>query len=409
MTTAPETLSSPIADAIPAHVPPALVRDFDYLHAQKGGDLYAWWGQLNDGPDIFFTPRNGGHWVLTRHTDIGAVMSNPADFSSRTHTLPEPDKPFRLAPIEYDPPLHTDFRRLIAPFFQPKAMRALEEKALELTTSLIDGFVDKGQCDFVADYALIMPIGIFMGLVNLPDEDRLFLIGRAELIVRGSQEQQADAFREIFGYLGQKFAERRENLGDDILSAVIRGEIEGGRPLTDTELLGMGALLLVGGLDTVASMMGFIAIHLAENDADRRRLVEDPGLINTAVEELMRRYQIANVAREVTRDMVFQGVTLKEGDKILTPTTMAGLDDREYDDPMKVDFDRANKRSLVFGKGPHQCVGAYLARTELRIFLHEWLKRIPEFHIKRDELPMLASGRANSVQTLILEWDVTAR
>ncbi len=393
---------------IPEHVPPHLVREFDYLNAPADRDLYGWWAAQNDGPEIFFTPANGGHWVLTRHADIAAVLANYTDFSSRTQTVPKPDKPMPLAPIEYDPPLHTDFRRLIAPFFEPKAIRALELKARALSIELIDGFLPNGECDFVRDYALIMPIGIFMSLVDLPESDRLFLIGCAEDITRGGLEVQAAAFQRVFGYLAQKFAERRENLGDDLLSAVIQGEIDNGRPLTDSEILGMGALLMVGGLDTVAAMMGFITIHLAEHHEDRRRLAANPSLIPTAVEELIRRYQIANIAREVTHDLVFQGVHMKAGDKILTPTSMASVDDREYPDPLKVDFNRAHKRSLVFGAGPHQCIGQFLARIELRVFLAEWLQRIPEFRIKPGAKPVIASGRANSVHKLPLVWDAAA-
>lgn len=392
---------------IPSHVPAHLIRDFDYKQRFEGGDLYGWWAQLHDGPDIFYTPRNGGHWVLTRHAHIAEVLSNFASFSSRTQTVPKPTKSIPLAPIEYDPPVHTDYRRLIAPFLAPKAMQGMERKARDLTVELIDSFIGKGECEFVADFALVMPIGIFMSLVDLPDSDRLLLLDCAEEIVRGSQQEQAEGFRRVFDYLAVKFAERRVKPGNDILSAVIAGEVEGGRALTDAELLGMGALLLVGGLDTVASMMGFIMIHLAEHDEQRRQLANDPKLINTALEELMRRYQIANIAREVTHDLVFEGVEMKEGDKILTPTSMSGLDDREYPASMEVDFKRLKKQSSVFGKGPHQCVGQFLARTELRVFLAEWLRRIPEFQIKPGTSPLFISGSANSVQSLSLVWDVS--
>ncbi|MEO0032119.1 MAG: hypothetical protein RIS94_1877 [Pseudomonadota bacterium] len=392
---------------IPAHVPADLVRDFDYMNAPEGVDLYDWWRSIQDGPDVFFTPRHGGHWVLTRHDEIAHVMATPTDFSSRVHTLPAEGKPLRMAPIEYDPPLHTDFRRLLAPFFTPKAIGNLEVRARDLAVSVIDSLKGRGECDFVADFSLTMPIGIFMSLVDLPDGDRLHLLDVAEAIVRGkTPEEQGAGFMQAFAYLGAKIAERRANPGTDMLSAIIHGKIEDGRKLTDNELLGMGALLLAGGLDTVAGMMGFMAHHLATHDDHRQALLDDPGLIPHAVEEMMRRYEIANVARVVTHDLVLNGVAMKEGDCILTATAVAGLDERQYPDAMTVDFARENKRSLVFGKGPHQCIGAYLARTELRVFLAEWLKRIPHFRVKPGAKPIMVSGRANSVHYLPLVWDI---
>lgn len=394
---------------IPPHVPSALVRDFDFLQAEQDGDrdLYEWWAELHDGPDIFYTPRHGGHWVLTRHDDISHVLETWQSFSSRHQTIPAGGTPMQLPPIELDPPLHTDFRRLLAPFFTPKAIGDLEIKARKLTIELIEKFEHKGECDFVAEFALAMPIGIFMGLVDLPESDRLQLIACAELMVRGVDEaERAKGFGDAFAYLGRVIEERRANPGDDAISAMIRGTVEGGRPLTQAELLGMGALLLAGGLDTVAGMMGFMMMFLARNPAHRQALVNDPALIPQAVEELMRRHQIANVARMVVDDIEYKGVQMKAGDMVLTATSLAGVDERRYDDPMKVDFARADKKSLVFGRGPHQCIGAFLARTELKVFLAEWLQRIPDFAIKPGEKPVVVPGRANSVHYLPLVWDV---
>ncbi len=392
----------------PNHVPPHLIREFDYMAAAHGKPAAGWKELLGDAPDIFWTPLNGGHWVFTRHADMDAILSTPADFSSRTQAIPKTEKPFLLPPLEYDPPQHTDYRRLLAPFFAPKAMAELERRAHTLTTSLIDGFIERGECEFISEYALVMPIGIFMGLVDLPDSDRLYLIGCADAMTRGTPEKKTAGFERAFAYLATKFVERRANPGTDIFSTIIKAELESGRPLTDMELLGMGALLFGAGLDTVAAMMGFIMIHLATHEEDRMRLVNEPKLISSALEELMRRYQIANLAREVTRDLTFRDISLREGDKVLTPTSMAGLDESQYPDPETVDFARVKKRSLVFGGGPHQCLGQFLARTELRVFLTEWLRRIPHFQIKPGTAPKPVGGPANTVESLTLIWSKSA-
>jgi cytochrome P450 len=393
--------------AIPAHVPPELVRDFDFLQSVVEGDLYDWWARLHDGPEIFFTPRHGGHWVTTRHDDIAHVLENHETFSSQQMTVPKGTQQFPSPPIMYDPPLHTDFRRLLAPFFAPKSIGELEVKARDLSVRLIDQVVARGSCEFVSELSLAMPIGIFLGLVDLPESDRLELLAIAEKLVRGkTHEEQAQGFMQAYQYLGGVFAERRENPGADILSYALQGRVEGGRPLTEMELLGLGALLLAGGLDTVAGMMGFIMLHLARTPEHQELLADNPEMMPQAIEELMRRHQSANIARLVVKDTVLKGVAMKEGDMVLTPTSMAGLDDRRYPDPMKIDFARADKRSLVFGKGPHQCIGAFLARTELRVFFTEWLKRVPRFAIAPGETPISVPGRGNTVSYLPLVWDV---
>ncbi|GGD84656.1 cytochrome P450 [Croceicoccus mobilis] len=391
---------------IPAHVPPTLVRDFDYLREVEGEELWHWWSHLHDGPEIFYTPHNGGHWVLTRHAAIAEVLADYTRFSSRHQTVPVAGKPFSLPPIEVDPPLHGEFRRLIAPWFTPKAMVGMESDAKALCIELIEGFRERGHCEFISEFALVMPIGIFLKLVDLPAGDRLHLLEIAEKMVRGDEEQQAEGFAAAFEYLDVKLEERRRNPGDDMLSAIVTGTIDGGRLLTDEEARLMGALLLAGGLDTVAGMIGFITQHLAGHDEHRRLLASEPDRIHSATEELMRRHQIANIAREVVADTEYHGVAMKAGDMILTPTSMAAVDDREYNNPLEVDFDRPNKRSIVFGNGPHQCIGAFLARTEIRVFLREWLARIPEFRIAAGKTSRVFSGRANAMRYLPLEWDI---
>jgi cytochrome P450 len=392
---------------LPAHVPAALVRDFDFLQENVAGDLYDWWNQLHDAPEIFYTPRHGGHWVTTRHDDIAHVLENWETFSSQQMTVPRGTHQFPSPPIMYDPPLHTDFRRLLAPYFTPKSIGELETKARNLSVRMIDQVAAKGSCEFVSELSLAMPIDIFLGLVDLPDSDRLELLSYAEKMVRGrTHEEQAEGFTLSYQYLGGVFAARKANPGKDILSYAMQGTVEGGRALTEMELLGLGALLLVGGLDTVAGMMGFIMLHLARTPEHQELLAAKPELMPQAIEELMRRHQIANVARLVVKDTVLKGVTMKAGDMVLTPTSMAGLDERRYPDPLKVDFAREDKRSLVFGKGPHQCIGAFLARTELRVFFTEWLKRVPHFRVAPGAAPIAVPGRANAVSYLPLAWDL---
>jgi cytochrome P450 len=395
-----------IGSTIPSHVPADLVRDFDYADMRGGTDVYAHFASLHDGPDFFYTTHHGGHWVATRHSDMEAILLDNIAFSSRHQTVPP--MPITLTLIEWDGELHAEARRVLSPFFSPKSVSNLEQVARDLTISLIDGFHDRGECDFIQDFALKMPIIIVMSLMGLPDEDTPYLMQISEDIVRSTDpEVQGAAFQRVFDYIANDvMPKRRAAPGSDIFSAILDARIDGGRPFTDAEIISFGAVLIAAGLDTVASTLGFLTSFLAENPDHRRALVADPSLINDALEEMMRRFHIANIARVVAHDMEYKGLTFKAGDRILIPTSAAGIDPQRYSDPFTVDFARGDKRTLQFGRGPHQCIGSFLARTELRVFLQEWLKRIPEFSVKAGETPIAVPGKANCQRYLPLVWPV---
>jgi len=164
-----------------------------------------------------------------------------------------------------------------------------------------------------------------------------------------------------------------------------------------------------GGLDTVASMLGFFARFLAGNAPARQMLVErigDDAFLTRAVDELLRRHSVANVGRFITADFTWKDVELRAGDRILPATPFVGLDDQLNPDPLAVDFERERPAMAVFGAGPHSCPGANLARRELKIFLQEWLARIPDFAVKPGTQPVLATAIINSVLRLELVWPI---
>lgn len=392
------------ANTVPGHVPQELVRDFNYVDMRGETDVYEHFRKLHDEPEIFFSPYHGGHWVVSRFDDLEYVLSNAEHFSNRHQSIPV--NPIVLPLLEYDGAMHAEFRQVLAPFFSPKSISGLEQTSRNLTVELINGFYANGECEFVRDFSQLMPIMILMSLLGLSDEDRPYLLRISEDIVRsGDPATQGAAFERVAEYIGGRvIPARTANPGDDIFSAILAAKVCGGRSITPEEVVGFGSLLIAAGLDTVASMLGFITQFLAESPEHRRQLVDNPGLINDALEEMMRRFHIANVARVVAHDMEYKGVQLKAGDLILTPTAAAGIDPARYSDPFKVDFKRGDKRSLVFGRGPHQCIGSFLARTELRVFLQEWLKRIPDFSIKAGETPIAVPGKANGMRYLPLTW-----
>ena len=245
-------------------------------------------------------------------------------------------------------------------------------------------------------------------MMDLPLEDRTWLLPRAEIAVRSNDiELQLRNQGELAGYLIQHITARQEKPGEDLLSMIVHGTIDG-RPLSSGEVMGMSLLVLVGGLDTVASQIGFVAQFLAKNPGHRHELVENPRLIPIACEEFLRRYGLPNTARQLTMDYNYKGIPFKKNDMVQMPKCLYGLDDRVNAHPLVVDFHRvpSSIKHAAFGAGPHVCPGNVLARRELIVFLEEWLPAIPDFEIDPDRPPVFGAGMVNGVEKLYLKWKV---
>ena len=401
------SMISAAAKPAPSHVPARLVVDFDVYRPMKPGDAYhdPFARLLAEGaPPLFWSPYNEGHWVAARRDILSEVFANPELFtSSQGAAVPkEPDRVTRLVPIESDPPIQQAYRALFARAFTAPALRAREEEVRSLAVSLIEGFRANGRCEFVRDLAHHLPIKIFMGMAGLPEEDRLSLLPLAGAMVEAEADKKA-TLGEIMRYIAGKLQERVAEPRDDLLTAIANGAVEG-RPITQHEAMGVGSLLLIGGLDTVASMMGHMMHFLARRPEHRARLTADPGLIPGAVEEFLRRFAITNPARTVTRDTEFHGVKLKAGDMIMLSTPFGAIDGEAYADALEVEFERKSPGKTTFGAGPHVCPGAMLARMELRVLLEEWLPRIPDFSLDPDDHAVVRTGVNGSMVHLPLVW-----
>jgi hypothetical protein len=192
---------------------------------------------------------------------------------------------------------------------------------------------------------------------------------------------------------------RRETPGDDLLSALLHTEVEGG-PIEPTIVLGMAMLTLIAGIDTTWSAIGSALWHLATHDDDRRRLVAEPTLMTTAVEEFLRAYSPVTMARVVTEDVMFQGCPMRTGDKVLMNFPAANRDPLAFDRADEVVLDRAANRHVAFGLGIHRCAGSNLARMELRVAIEEWLARIPSFHLEEGQRVLWAGGQVRGPREL---------
>ena len=393
--------SQPANPQIAAH----LLIDFDFFGVEAiDGDLHRGWKSLHSGPEIFYTPRNGGHWVFTRANDIATAWLDHDNFSNKGVTMSRDERDMLLFPGEADPPQHGPYRALLQPFFSQKAVHVLEDNMRTLTRRLIDELSGRGGCEFQADVSRRMPIYIFLTMMELPLADAAALLPAADWLTRDSDpESFLRAMHTMMGYLQERIAERRARPGNDFIGRLLTAAVDS-RRLSEMEVLSLTANVMFGGLDTVVSSMGFFMNFLARNPGHRQQLLREPDLIPDAVEELLRRHGISNFGRMVVRDCEFQGLPLRAGDLVLLPAALYNLDERKFADPMTVDFRRPIKHHMAFGTGIHRCLGAQLARLELRVLLQEWLPRIPDFWIDDPAAVIVKSGRINGVRSLPLRW-----
>ncbi len=398
---------------VPPHVPPDRVLDFNVFQPTENPrqDVFeVYYELMSKGcPDIFWTRNNGGHWVVASSDRIQEIFSDPVHFSNARYLIPAEHNvdETNLIPSSQDQPDHTLYRAIINPSFSPRAIRALEEDIRHRVIKLIEQNRQRGACEFIEDIARILPIEVFMSLcgVDTVHRDPLLKIvddSYARRTTPGESQKRLQA------YLQPILAERRLNPGDDVLSALVKGRFKD-RPLTEDELLRFSAVLLHAGLDSIASMLGLSMYFLSQNKTHRQQLIDEPALLPMAVEEMVRRYptNTSGPSRRVAADVEIGGVVMKAEDRLAAPRPFATLDPRRFKDPLTVDFTRS--RQILhqgFGVGPHMCIGAFLARSEIRIFLEEWLKMIPEFSLAPGFEMEWSRGRHSSVHHLPLVWPV---
>ena len=395
-------------ETIPAHVPAELVIDFNYFNPPGvRDDPHAAWKRLHDGPDIVFSPYNGGHWILTRADDMFEVMHDPETFSSREFTVPKRGDTPPLIPNQMDPPRHGPLKSIVLRPLSPKAVKPIEPVIRELMAARIRRLAPLGGCEFVSEFTDVPP-ELFFEYAGLPKH----LVGKAkalvDIIVHTADEEarrtaRAESARMLSDLLD---AWRAKPPCDDIFGVIVAQERAG--VLTPEESVYYAMNVYHGGLETVSSALSFFTWFLARHPEHRRQLVEDPSLSTVAAEELLRRHGILNLARITTRPTRFKGVDLEAGELVMLPLHLGGLDDRKFSDPMTVDFHREGAPHPMFGTGIHRCVGSHLARPELRIFLEEWMKYIPDFSLDPNDKPIGASGIAMGMVHLPLVWPVAA-
>ena len=395
---------------IPDHVPSSLVRPFPYVFGMTtAADPFGEWAAaVHDGPEIFYAPHAypgaTPAWIVRRVEDLRKIYFDTETFSSKDFS------PFAKLigdtwtnlPVEIDPPHHAKYRAFINPLFTPSAMAKLEDRIRGYAVEYIEGFRERGECEFMADFAFEFPIKVFLELMDFPlSNTRQFLEWETGLLHSLDTATIAEATRNVVGFLRDEIEDRRRNPRGDIISYALGVEVDG-RKLNEDELVGFAFNLFIGGLYTVSTNMGLQFLHLARNPQHQQLLKDDPRQIPHAIDEMMRAYAAVTTFRTCTRETEFNGVKMMPGDKVAMSTTLAGRDPQEFPEPGEVRFDR-NPRHVSFGFGPHMCVGMHLAKREMRIAIEEFVSRIPQFGIRPGHAVEYHLGMIQPV-TLPLVW-----
>ncbi|MGB8407231.1 MAG: cytochrome P450 [Mycobacterium sp.] len=382
-----------------------LAENFDFSDERVRRDRVAVYAELRKGPPRW-SDAYGGHWVVSRYSDLKDMLGNPGAFiSGEGTTIPPTGFPIKFPPNEADPPDHSKWRKLTARFFTSTAVTGLEDSVRGIVREKLAAFVEKGQADLATDLAQPIPAYVIADMMGFPREDAPWFAHISdELLVTAELKQEeanAAAALEFVTYLTKHLEDRKQNPKEDLLTDLVNGTIDG-RPLAIEEMLGVAFFFLIAGHETTVGGMTFLLWRLGLNPDTRARLIEDRSLIPKAIEELLRLDSpVLHLARTVAEDTVLGGAQMKAGDKVMVLYAAGNRDEEVFPDADVFDIDRPNaKRHVAFSSGIHLCQGAGLARMEMRVLLEEILDTIPEYEIAPEAVEFRGIQGVHSVKTL---------
>lgn len=383
-----------------------LAANFDHWDPAQAADPHATFRQLREHCPVARSQRHGGFWVLTRYDDVEKVLKNPTDFSSRYTSIPRGmfGEFTILPPIQLDPPAHAMFRKLLVKPFTAQNVQRWEDLVRRDCRQVISRFVDRGRVEVSAEYARFIPLRLMATMLGIsPDDEGRFASWIHRILETGGAEPDGAlaAAGEMQMYLASSIADHRANPRDDIITLLLESDVDGAR-LSDEDLLGALFLLILAGMDTTWGMITSAILYMSEHPEDRGRLAGDPSLLPVAIEEFVRYYAPVHEGRAATRTLQLNGVTIAKGDPLLVCFGAANRDPAAFQDPESVIIDRKTNRHFGFGVGIHRCLGAHLARLEVRLALEEWLSAIPEFWLAEPDKVRWATGQLWSPKEVIV-------
>ena len=401
--------------------------DYDIFDPSYKKNPFPMWDEIRETCPVAKTDRWGGSFMPTRYEDLFNIARDIQHFSSRNILVTDFDPPQEgeseaevlaevntaaqynggAPPITSDPPVHTWARKLLLPPFTATAVARWEPDTRKLCAQLIDGFIANGRADGAADYAQQIPPRVIADMLGIPNDMAAtfteWVRGFLELGLTDPELRQSSAIN-IFTYMNDRIQERKANLReDDLLSYLLTATVDG-EPVPEPHVLGTCFLLMVAGIDTTWSSIGSAIWHLAQHPEDRARLIAEPALMTSAIEELLRAYSPVTMARHVAEDTVYNGCPMSEGDKVLMNFPAANRDPRVFENPDKVILDREKNPHIAFGVGIHRCAGSNLARMEMKVAIEELLKRIPDFRLEDPDNVTWAGGQVRGPRVMPIVW-----
>ncbi|MGP9811725.1 cytochrome P450 [Rhodopseudomonas sp. NSM] len=382
-------------------------RDFDHTDPRWTENPYPIWDELRAASPVVHTDRFLGVYMPTTFAAVKEISYDTDHFSSRRiivrNSRPEPVQ--SSPPITSDPPEHKPAKRLLLPPFTPDAVARLEPRVRSICNELIDGFIADGRCDAAKAYNKHIPVKTICHMLGIPETDSdQFIQWIHEVLELGIHDDATlmKALQEMSVYFAGHIAARKNKPSDDLITTLMNARDADGQPLSDIHVLGSLRLLLIAGIDTTWSAIGAALWHLAAHPEDRARLIAEPELMPTAIEEFLRAYAPVTMAREVMKETTIAGCPVKPGNMVLLSFPAANRDPDVFPEADRVKIDRKENPHVAFGLGIHRCVGSNLARMEMTVAIEEWLKRIPEFTLDPTEPVRWSEGTVRGPRQLPL-------
>jgi cholest-4-en-3-one 26-monooxygenase len=362
-------------------------------------------------------PEGAGYWALTKYEDIVTASSDNNLYSSwaggtNIETPPEDGMAvLRSIMLNMDPPMHTKYRRLVSTGFTPKQINALEPHVRDITRRIIDSVIDRGECDFVTDISARLPLSVIAEMIGIPPDDhaKIFdwsnrLIGFDDPEYQTTAEDGRNAAMQMFLYANQMAVARKSSPQNDLISVLMAAEVDG-ESLTEADFDGFFILLAVAGNETTRNLISSAMLALMEHPAQKRLLLDDMSLMSNAVEEFLRwGSPLIYFRRTATADTEIRGQAIKAGEKVVMYYPSANRDEDIFERPDQFDITRSPNPHMAFGGGgPHFCLGASLARLEIRCMFEEILTRIPNIQLA-GEPQRLRSNFINGIKHIPVRW-----
>jgi cytochrome P450 len=380
----------------------------DTVRDRPVGEWSADLDRLREASPIYWN-EHGGYWVLTRASMVREVFQNATVFTNDSITPGDPDPAYKWIPSNINPPTHVQYRQILNRAFGPAAVRRVEPNARKYCSMAIDEVVDNGRCDYVAEIGGVFPTRVFLELVDLPWQDAPLFVDWTETIFDGffSSPEALTAVGEVNQYFVELIADRRRTPRDpelDFATHLLTATVDG-EPMSDDDVLNIFNQLVLAGLDTVKSALSYSFLHLSTNETDRRRIVDEPAIIPSAIEEFLRAYPLVMEGRKLSQDIDFHGVPMRAGEMVMLALPTVMHDPDQFERPDVVLIDREKNNHLSFGGGPHRCLGSHLARMEMAVGLEEWHRRIPDYRLACPVDEVVERGGQLSLRSLPLVWN----